>query len=195
VRPMMYRHATTLVLGAVISGNLCVAFSSIQFISRAAARNKTFIAANPTALGSMKNAGDSFVSLSKLLDPPSASSFQSAGDALLQAHASWTVDWAEVTMALADAATSFSRISDQFSESNSAASDLYQKISLELEDASNISGCISIGPPSSVPNLEAIRDHLLELSELEDEDVHSPTASAHLLEAFQAITSLIKSID
>ena len=188
-------YAITLVLGLAILGNCCVAFRSIQFISRAAARNKSFITANPTALGSLEKAGDSFVSLSKLLDEPSACSFQSAGDALLQAHDSWTFDWTEVTMALADAATSFSKISDQFSESNSAASDLYQKISQELEDASNISGCSSIGPPSSVPNLEAIRNYLFELSELEDEDIHSPTASAHLFEAFKAITSLVKSID
>jgi hypothetical protein len=116
--------------------------------------------------GGLKKAGDSFVSLSKLSDPPSDSSFQSAGDALVQAHASWTVDWTEVTMALADAVTSISRMSDQFSESNSAAADLHQEILLEREVASNISGCMSIGPPSSAPNLEA--------SELEDEDVHSP---------------------
>jgi hypothetical protein len=180
---MMY--AMTLVLGAAILGNLCVAFPSTQFISRA----------NPTALGTLKKAGDSFVSLSTSLDEPAASCFQSAGDALLQAHDSWTVDWTEVTMALADAATSFSRISDHLSESNSAASHLYQKIAQELEDASNISGCTSIGPPSSVPNLEAIRDYLLKLSELEDEDVHSPAASTHLLEAFNSIARLIESID
>jgi hypothetical protein len=106
--------------------------------------------------GTLKKAGDSFVSLSKLLDPPSDSSNQSVGDALFQAHASWNVDWTEVTMALADAVTSFSRMSDQFSESNSAASDFHQKISPELEDASNISGCMSVGPPSSARNLEAI---------------------------------------
>jgi hypothetical protein len=191
---------TLIALGVVILGNLCVAFESIQ-LSRAAARNnKSFITANPTAtaLGSLKKAGDSFVSLSKSLDgePAAASSFQSAGDALLQAHYSWTVDWSDVTMALEDAAVCFFRISDLFSEKNSATSELYQKIALELEDASNISCCISIGPPSSVPNLEAIRDHLLELSESEDENIHSPTASsAHLLEAYHAIKNLIDSID
>jgi hypothetical protein len=41
-------------LGAAILGNFCEAFPSIQFTGRAAARNKTFITANPTALGSLK---------------------------------------------------------------------------------------------------------------------------------------------
>jgi hypothetical protein len=188
-------RAMMLPLGAAILGNFCEAFPSIQFTGRAAARNKTFITTNPTALSSLKKAGDSFASLSKSLDEPAASSFQSAGDALLQAHDSWTADWTEVTMALADAATSFSRISDQFSERNIVASDLYQKIAQELEDVSHISGCASSGPPSSAPNMEAIRDYLLELSELKEMDIHSPTASAYLLEAFKGVTSLVESID
>jgi hypothetical protein len=96
-------------------------------------------------------------------------------------------------MALADAATSFSRISDQFSERNIVASDLYQKIAQELEDVSNISGCTSSGPPSSVPNMEAIRDYLLELSELKEEDIHSPTMA--IFWKHKGITSLVESID
>ena len=107
--------------------------------------------------------GEAFVSLSQeaadVDDENTEALLQQAGGALIEAGMQWTQDWGDVTIAMEDAANAFSKLSDD-PHNTQELSDLYSRIADELYDASTIEGCLSIGPPSSVPNLEAIRDIL-----------------------------------
>ena len=85
---------------------------------------------------------------------------ENAGDALIRAGQAWSVDWNDVTVALEDASQVFYTMKDD--------NLLYESIAQELEDASTIEGCISIGPPSSAPNLIAIQDHLEALADADE---------------------------
>ena len=89
--------------------------------------------------------------------------FRSFGEALIEAHNSWTEDWDDVTDALLVASQSCSKIAD------CRDSAFYEQIAQQLQDASDISGCVSIGPAASVPNLESITESLLELARLEQD--------------------------
>lgn len=80
-----------------------------------------------------------------------------AGGALIRAGRAWTVDWGDVTEELAEASQGFYKIVDRNRK--------YESIAQELEDASTIEGCTSVGPPSAVPNLIAIKERLEEISE------------------------------
>jgi hypothetical protein len=82
---------------------------------------------------------------------------KSAGEALIRAGRAWAMDWDEVTEELAEASQDFYKIAVKNS--------LYESIAQELEDASTIEGCTSVGPPSAVPNLIAIKEHLKEIAE------------------------------
>lgn len=92
-----------------------------------------------------------------------------AGGALIRAGQSWTTDWDDVTDAFADASRAFSRLG-------------YDLIAYELEDASTIEGCTSVGPPSSAPNLIAIKE---QFETLDTEEFR---------EAARALSELIESL-
>lgn len=93
---------------------------------------------------------------------------ENAGAALIRAGQAWTVDWSEVTEAFEVASQEFYKMVD--------TNKLYESIAEELEDASTIEGCTSVGPPSSVPNLIAIKEHLEAISN--EGDGYDPTGKA-----------------
>lgn len=92
-----------------------------------------------------------------------------AGQALIRAGQAWTTDWDDVTDAFADASRAFSRQG-------------YVVVAYELEDASTIEGCTSVGPPSSAPNLIAIKE---QFETLDTEEFR---------EAARALSELIESL-
>lgn len=65
-----------------------------------------------------------------------------AAQALMEAGNAWTSDWEQVTYACEDAAQAFRKLDSGF-----------ETIADELDDLSDIGGCTSVGPASSVPNL------------------------------------------
>ena len=93
-----------------------------------------------------------------------------AGTYLVAAGESWDKDWNDVRDSCADAAEAFYDISNVFGSANIDESiplgTLFEKIGRELEDISDISGCTSVGPPCSVPNLLAVEEHLIEISKI-----------------------------
>lgn len=143
-----------------------------------------------TKLDDLKRAGDCITSISKTVPNDDCSPhFQSAGEALCLAHNGWKVDWVDVTNAFGDASNSFLKLST--TTKGTRAGELYELIAQELQDASNIQGCTSIGPPSSVPNLEAISESLTALANLEEKLPFSDLLS----EASDAILSLMEDVE
>ena len=78
--------------------------------------------------------------------------FVSPAQALIQAGNAWASDWEEVTYACADAAEAFRNAG-------------YDRIADELHDISEIGGCTSVGPATSVPNLLELQVHFDQLAE------------------------------
>ena len=183
-------------------------------------------------LCSFMKAGESFLAISDQLSSSSASAsssgnvsdfpadtapvFQMAGRAFLEAHKAWTVDWDDVTVAFLDASQHFHQISIYYDDSDATGANsvndigkLYESIAAELEDASTITGCLSVGPPSSVPNLEAVRGYLYELAKLsasismsrsvkvedENEGGGDWNLSASFLEAADSFDALLSEFD
>lgn len=75
-----------------------------------------------------------------------------AAQALIQAGNAWTTDWEEVTYACADAADVLQNVEG------------YEKVASALHDLSEIGGCTSVGPPSSVPNLLELQLYFKEMA-------------------------------
>jgi len=160
-------------------------------------------------LDSLRKAGDSFISISQVFSPSNRNdkdAFQSAGEALLEAHNAWTQEWDDVTVALRNASEFVYKISASRRHSpvhtnvGELEFELYERIAGELQDASNISGCMSIGPPASVPNFEAVKSCLLELAQLEqdgmsDNENVASHSSRLLTEAAEGFAGLIRDID
>ena len=84
------------------------------------------------------------VECSEILSSLNDESLAPPARALMEAGHAWTVDWEQVTFACADAANAFCKI------------DNFDKIAEQLQDLSDIGGCTSVGPASSVPNLVSI---------------------------------------
>jgi len=127
--------------------------------------------------------------------------FQLAGEALLVANTYWKVDWTETTIAFADAASAFQKIAENTSSSSSSSSVsshsiLYQTIGDELHDASTISGCVSIGPMSCLPNLEIVQQCLQDLADLPppllSEKCDEDCLSTLWLKASKSLSNLIE---
>jgi len=72
---------------------------------------------------------------------------KSPAQALIDAGNAWTSNWEDVTYACSDAAEEFRKVNG------------YEKIADELKDLSEIGGCTSVGPASSVPNLLELQLH------------------------------------
>lgn len=129
-------------------------------------------------LQSLKKAGESFLAISDELATASEKdsklemsndierAFGLAGHAFIKAHEAWTYDWDDVTVEFLDASKQFYQISTCYQSHDKSLQILYENIARELEDASTITGCLSVGPPASVPNLEAVRDSLYEVANL-----------------------------
>lgn len=139
--------------------------------------------------------------------------FHRVGQALVEAGTAWTEDWMETTIAMEEASAAFSDLSklirndadddddddiqkptDSTSTSTtttSFSSRIYRTIADEFADASTIGGCVSIGPPSSVPNLQVIRDCLNELSS----NCSSSSYSECFNEASNAIQDLVLELE
>ena len=68
------------------------------------------------------------------------------------------------------ASKSFYDISNVFGSANIDESlelgTLFERIGCELEDISNISGCTSVGPPCSSPNLLVVEECLVSISKI-----------------------------
>lgn len=92
-----------------------------------------------------------------------------AGQALVQSATAWDNEWADVTMGFSEASACFYSLAEE--EQESCVKDLYTGVADELEDASTIQGCTSVGPPSSIPNLVEIQRLFLDLSSSEHKDL------------------------
>lgn len=91
-----------------------------------------------------------------------------AGTHLVNAGEYWSTDWSMVQDSILLASKAFYDISNVFGSANIDESlplgTLFENISHELQDISNISGCCSLGPPCSVPNLLEIQENLIGVS-------------------------------
>lgn len=81
------------------------------------------------------------VECSEILSSLNDKSLVPPARALMEAGHAWAVDWEQVTFACADAANSFEKMEH------------FENIAEQLHDLSDIGGCTSVGPASSVPNL------------------------------------------
>lgn len=90
---------------------------------------------------------------------------QSAANSLIEAGNAWATDWEQVTFACADAAEALSI-------------EGFEQIADELRDISEIGGCSSVGPPSSVPNLEQLQRHFEEMATKSGKEEFLQVASA-----------------
>lgn len=77
-----------------------------------------------------------------------------AGDSLIDIGRSWSTSWESVTYAADEAAEMFYELS--MLQEQPQLQKLYGASCGELKEIASISGCTSIGPPSAVPNLEAL---------------------------------------
>lgn len=122
-----------------------------------------------------------------------STAFQLIGDALIEAHKALSIEWIDVTIALGTTSVSFSALSNHHHNTNRHQSQaeeeatemtispnnyadlsttaglelesrLYDRIAQQLKDVSKITGCLSIGPPASVPNLADVRDCLFRVA-------------------------------
>ena len=94
----------------------------------------------------------------------------SAGTHLVHAGEAWSTNWDTVRTSMYTASKSFYDISNVFGSANIDESlelgTLFERIGCELEDISNISGCTSIGPPCSSPNLLVVEECLVSISKI-----------------------------
>ena len=94
----------------------------------------------------------------------------SAGTHLVHAGEAWSTNWDTVRTSMYTASKSFYDISNVFGSANIDESlelgTLFERIGYELEDISNISGCTSIGPPCSSPNLLVVEECLVSISKI-----------------------------
>ena len=94
----------------------------------------------------------------------------SAGTHLVHAGEAWSTNWDTVRESMYTASQSFYDISNVFGSANIDESlelgTLFERIGCELEDISNISGCTSVGPPCSSPNLLVVEECLVSISKI-----------------------------
>ena len=92
------------------------------------------------------------------------------GNHLVAAGESWSTSWDDVRDSMELAGQAFYDISNVFGSANIDESmplgQLFENVGKELNDISAISGCCSVGPPCSVPNLLTIEEHLTAVSKI-----------------------------
>ncbi|KAL7523968.1 hypothetical protein ACHAXR_000383 [Thalassiosira sp. AJA248-18] len=117
-----------------------------------------------------------------------------AGTNLVSAGESWATDWDAVRDSMEHASTAFYDISDVFGSANIDESMplgvLFESIGRELEDISSISGCSSVGPPCSVPNLLAVEEHLIEVSKILKKNSVAATDEHMMCTLFREVAGL-----
>ena len=117
-----------------------------------------------------------------------------AGTHLVEAGESWTTDWNSVRNSMASASQAFYDISNVFGSANIDESmplgTLFENIGRELEDISSISGCTSVGPPCSVPNLLAVEEHLTAVSKILKKNSVAATDEHMMCTLFKEVAEL-----
>lgn len=117
-----------------------------------------------------------------------------AGTHLVHAGEYWSSDWSVVQESMLLASQSFYDISNVFGSANIDESlplgTLFENISHELKDISNISGCCSVGPPCSVPNLLAIQEHLIGVSIILKKNSVASTDEHMMVTLFREVAEL-----
>jgi len=117
-----------------------------------------------------------------------------AGTHLVHAGEYWSSDWSVVQESMLLASQSFYDISNVFGSANIDESlplgTLFENISHELKDISNISGCCSVGPPCSVPNLLAIKEHLIGVSIILKKNSVASTDEHMMVTLFREVAEL-----
>ena len=125
--------------------------------------------------GGLTEAGNLIASIGSKTNNRLLSAF---GEALRGAGHTWANDWSETTNHLANAAESCRLLANDAKNDDSGmmissstvettpttttrvvgpkASKTFYRMADELEEASSIQGCSSIGPPTAIPNLEAL---------------------------------------
>lgn len=119
-----------------------------------------------------------------------------AGTALVAAGSKWDSDWKSVTYSMSDASKAFYDISDVFGSANIDESLelalLFERIGRELEDISNISGCVAIGPPTSCSNLFAVETHLTDISKILKKNSVAATDEHMMCTLFKEVAELFR---
>jgi hypothetical protein len=117
-----------------------------------------------------------------------------AGTHLVEAGESWTTDWNSVRESMESASQAFYDISNVFGSANIDESmplgTLFENIGRELEDISSISGCTSVGPPCSVPNLLAVEEHLTAVSKILKKNSVAATDEHMMCTLFKEVAEL-----
>ena len=117
-----------------------------------------------------------------------------AGTHLVEAGESWTTDWDSVRESMESASQAFYDISNVFGSANIDESmplgTLFENIGRELEDISSISGCTSVGPPCSVPNLLAVEEHLTAVSKILKKNSVAATDEHMMCTLFKEVAEL-----
>ena len=117
-----------------------------------------------------------------------------AGTHLVEAGESWTTDWDSVRDSMESASQAFYDISNVFGSANIDESmplgTLFENIGRELEDISSISGCTSVGPPCSVPNLLAVEEHLTAVSKILKKNSVAATDEHMMCTLFKEVAEL-----
>ena len=117
-----------------------------------------------------------------------------AGTHLVEAGESWTTDWDSVRESMGSASQAFYDISNVFGSANIDESmplgTLFENIGRELEDISSISGCTSVGPPCSVPNLLAVEEHLTAVSKILKKNSVAATDEHMMCTLFKEVAEL-----
>jgi len=99
--------------------------------------------------------GNAFLSLADFHDDDL--NIVATGESLVRAGQAWTIDWSEVTVSLSEASQALRKLSPPIHA--------YTRIAEQLDDASTIEGCTSIGPMTVIPNLAEIQDIFFKLSQ------------------------------
>jgi hypothetical protein len=119
-----------------------------------------------------------------------------AGTALVDAGSQWENDWNSVTHSMQDASKAFYDISNVFGSANIDESLelalLFEQIGKELEDISNISGCVSIGPPCSCGNLFAVEKNLMDISAILKKNSVASTDEHMMCTLFKEVAELFR---
>ena len=86
-----------------------------------------------------------------------------AGASLVRAGSHWSDSWDAVTLSLREASESISSAASAF---GGGVGEELEAAASEMEDASNIGGCTSIGPAAAAPNLIEIGLHFMSAADM-----------------------------
>lgn len=117
-----------------------------------------------------------------------------AGTHLVAAGDQWSTDWEAVRESMQMASEAFVAIGDVFGSANIDESmplgTSFEQIGRELGDVAEISGCCAVGPPCSVPNLLAVEEQLISISQILKKNSVASTDEHMMCTLFKEVAEL-----